>query len=119
MDKSGKYWGTTSRLFHFNNVECHLIEVSPGGYCSIHKHHSKFNRFIVLQGELSVRTWKAGDDVSADIVTLGPGEETTVPPGYSHQFENLGEEVVKALEVYWVSLSENDIERSSIGGSGC
>lgn len=117
MDKSGKYWGLTRRVFFQNNVEVHYMEIKPGGYCSEHHHAMKYNRFIVLDGQLVVRTWKSGENEYPDIVELNAFDEYTIKPGIIHKFENVGQSVCKALEIYWTELSTDDIVRRTIGGS--
>jgi mannose-6-phosphate isomerase-like protein (cupin superfamily) len=116
MDKSGKYWGITRQIFYHNNVEVHYLEINDGGYCSEHRHQHKFNKFIVLEGSLSVYSWKSGDDKDPDFVKLNPSDECTIKPGIFHKFENDSEKVTKAIEIYWTELSDCDIERRSIGG---
>jgi mannose-6-phosphate isomerase-like protein (cupin superfamily) len=116
MDKSGKYWGTTRSIFLQNNVEMHVMEINPGGYCSEHYHTMKFNRFVVLEGQLDVLTWKSGEKAEPDRVTLNPMDECTVKPGHFHKFENNSDKPCKALEIYWTELRADDIERRSIGG---
>lgn len=117
MDKSGKYWGVTRLVFFQNNVEMHHMEIIPKGYCSEHYHSMKFNRFIVLEGELDILTWKSGGDSEPDRVTLKAMDECTVKPGHYHKFENNSKQVCKALEIYWTELRADDIERRSIGGT--
>lgn len=116
MDKSGKYWGITRQIFFQNNVEMHYMEILPSGFCSEHRHTMKFNRFMILEGELDVITWKAGNKEEPDRVTLGPMDECTVRPGHYHKFENSSKKICKALEIYWTELRADDIERRSIGG---
>lgn len=116
MDKSGKWWGQTSTVFARNDVEVHYIEILPGGFCSEHRHKHKYNQFIVLEGHLTVVTWKAGDTNPPDEVTLGPGDETVVKPTHFHKFVNRSQEPVKALEIYFVVLDSQDIERRTHGG---
>lgn len=107
----GKVWGTTQLLFRTSNVELHRIVARAGGYCSRHTHRSKFNFFYVERGRLQIETCKAGLD---DQVELGAGQFTTVAPGVPHRFRALEETV--ALELYWVELDPNDIQRSDHGG---
>lgn len=116
MDKSGKYWGVTRQIFFQNNVEMHCMEINPGGYCSEHLHHMKFNRFIILEGELDVITWKSGADEEPDRVTLHPMDECTIKPGHYHKFENNSNSTCKALEIYWTELRADDIDRRVVGG---
>ena len=118
MDKSGKYWGITRQIFYQNNVEVHYMEINPNGYCSEHKHKHKFNKFIVLDGELTVKSWKSGEDAEPDAAILNSSDECTIKPGIYHKFENNSESITRAIEIYWTELSDCDIERRSIGGVG-
>lgn len=111
----GKVWGQTSPVFNKNNVEIHFMKIKKGGFCSKHLHRFKFNRFIVLEGKLKVTIWKDyGNAILDDVSILEGSHECTVPPGYYHKFEALEE--TRAIEIYWVELSEDDIERSDHGG---
>ncbi len=112
----GKVWGYTSPLFNKNNVEMHLMHIKKGGYCSKHFHKSKFNRFVVTHGKLKITIWKdyGNETILEDITIISSGEECTVNPGDFHRFEAL--EDTEALEIYWVSLLENDIVREDQGG---
>tara|TARA_Y100000034_G_scaffold21261_1_gene24479 strand:+ start:399 stop:746 length:348 start_codon:yes stop_codon:yes gene_type:complete len=108
----GKVWGNTAEIFSRNNVEVHRIEVVPGGFCSKHRHNSKFNAFFVESGELEISVWK-GDYDLVDKTVLKDGGYTVVDPGEYHQFRTSVETV--AYEIYWVTLIK-DIERESVGG---
>jgi mannose-6-phosphate isomerase-like protein (cupin superfamily) len=107
----GKVWGTTETVFKDKNTHIELIRVDKDGFCSLHRHNSKYNLFLVLSGRLKVTTHKDGLE---DSVVLGPFQRTTIAPGHFHQFHAL-EEVV-ALEVYWTQLEDSDIERKNQGG---
>jgi len=107
----GKKWGTTQCIFAANNVEVHRIFARKGGFCSIHRHVGKFNTFFVESGSLLIRTHKDGLD---DETVIGAGQSTYVRPGDEHQFEAL--EDTWALEIYFVFLDPDDIQRSSQGG---
>lgn len=111
MIVQGKVWGRTYALFNQNNVEVHYIEAAKGGYCSIHKHATKYNKFIVIKGKLSVSVWHGSME---DITILNAGEEITVPPGLLHKF--YAQENTDALEIYWTELRAEDIERTTVGG---
>ncbi len=115
MNVQGKVWGVTTSLFNKNNVEVHFIRANKGGYCSVHLHKAKFNKFIVLTGKLKITTWKDyGTETLEDISIITAGQECTVAPGDYHQFEAL--EDTQALEVYWVELNDHDIVRKDHGG---
>ena len=113
MIKSGKVWGETSPIFSKNNVEIHRIEVNPKGFCSKHKHLSKYNAFFVESGELKISVWKNDYDLT-DTTILKSGDFMVVKPGEFHQFEAKYDTV--AYEIYWVELDHSDIERESVGG---
>lgn len=110
--QQGKVWGLTARLFAHHGVEAHLIHAVRGGYCSVHRHAFKWNRFVVLSGKLEVRVFR--EEGVVDVTVLGPDDVTDVPPGTLHQFIAL--EPTAALEFYWVSLDPGDIDRKSQGG---
>lgn len=112
MDRSGKVWGATSKLFNKNNVEVHMITVKKGGFCSIHKHDHKHNMFVVLKGSIIIHEWK--NDLK-DTTLLACGDHGTIPPGNFHQFEAPVD--AQVLEIYWISLDSCDIIRKTIGGN--
>lgn len=110
--RSGKVWGVTWLTFALNGVSAHVIEVTAGGYCSCHRHVSKWNRFVVVRGRLRVRQYPSDDRV--DTTVLVDGDVCDVPPGVRHEFE--AEADTTALEFYWTELREDDIVRESPGG---
>ena len=115
MEIKGKIWGSTSPIFCKNNVEIHRIEGNKGGYCSWHRHQSKYNRFFVEKGTIKVTVQKDyGSGELEDETIIGPGQQTTVSPGDYHKFEVLEDCVV--YEIYWVELDPNDIDRLTVGG---
>jgi len=109
---AGKCWGDTRVIENRNGVAVHLINVHHGGYCSWHKHASKYNRFVCLHGVMEIQV-KKKDYNLIDVTRLEAGDSMTVPPGELHSFKALTG--AQALEVYWVELTE-DIERISCGG---
>lgn len=113
MDINGKVWGSTQCLFFKNNVEIHRITTNKNGYCSKHKHDHKFNAFYVEKGKIKVKVWKKTYDL-VDETIIETGQLTTVSPGEYHLFESLEDSVV--YEIYWVELSQSDIQRENVGG---
>lgn len=114
--KSGKIWGWTRVIESNTALELHEIHVKAGGKCSEHSHRHKWNGFLVLQGELLIRTWKSDYDL-VDETILKAGEFHAVAPGEVHQFQARGE--CSALELYWVAgLNPADIVRRSKGSLG-
>lgn len=114
MNKQGKVWGNTQRLFMKNNVEIHRIETNAGGFCSKHQHKHKYNAFYVESGEIEIEVWKNDYDL-IDKTIVKTGEMTTVKPGEFHRFRSVKDSVV--LEIYWVELLADDIERENVGGN--
>lgn len=111
MISSGKVWGVTKELFAKNNVEVHRLEVNPGGYCSRHSHAHKHNMFFVERGKLLVTVWR---NKIKDEITLCANDVTVVRPGEKHMFSAL--EHCAVLEIYWVEINKDDIERETRGG---
>lgn len=108
-----KVWGHTQLAFGVPGMEAHVISVKRGGYCSRHRHEWKWNRFLVLEGELIVRLYTEHD--KADETLVGPGQVSDVPPRTWHQFEAKTD--VLAVEFYWLpSVDPEDIERQDHGG---
>lgn len=110
--RQGKVWGDTQLVFAFNSTEMHLIRAKPGFRCSRHYHTAKWNRFVVITGELIIRIFR--DDDTIDETILSAGQVTDVPPGVQHEFE--AKECTIAIECYWVPLDPQDIERVIPGG---
>lgn len=114
MQAQGKVWGLTSPIFNKNNVEIQRIVGNKGGYCSKHKHNSKFNMFFVESGRLRIRVWKNDYDL-VDVTDIGPLQHCIVAPGEFHQFEVLEHNTI-AYEIYWVEIDPSDIVRENCGG---
>ena len=110
--KQGKAWGTTEEIFNNGTVAIHLIKIDKGGFCSIHKHQFKSNKFYVLEGNLQLNIWT--QEKEADVTVLWAGEMCEVPPLVDHQFKALTD--VKCLEIYTVGFKGEDIIRKTVGG---
>lgn len=110
--RQSKSWGVTQLIFAHGGVECHRIDFKEGWRCSKHRHACKWNRFVVLEGELRVVIFQ--EDGTRDETVVVPGQVTDVPPGVWHQFEGMLSGV--ALEFYWTVLEAADIERANTGG---
>lgn len=109
--KQGKVWGTTTRIFYSETCRVEYAEIKPGFRSSNHKHIHGHNLFYVISGELKIVSKKIGLD---DEVVLGAGHTLTVDPGTVHRFESVT--YVKLIEVYWVEMIGEDIEREDQGG---
>ncbi|MDA0138645.1 cupin domain-containing protein [Solirubrobacter deserti] len=57
------------------------LEVAPGGSVTPHYHLSYTERFMILRGRLNLV-------IDGEQLTLGPGEEATVPIGALHAWSN-------------------------------
>lgn len=110
--KSGKIWGITELKLGTHNLEVHRIEVNKGGYCSLHKHLTKFNAFIVEKGTLEIQVHKEYGLV--DTTILNKGDVLSVAPGQDHMF--IARSDVIAFEIYWSQMDPNDIVRKNSGG---
>jgi len=111
--RQGKVWGKTQLVFAHNSTETHIIEAKAGYKCSCHSHQYKWNRFVVISGRLAIRLYQ--DENSIDETILGSWQVTDVPPGTKHTFEAMEDTV--AIEVYWVTLDAQDIDRhGTVGG---
>lgn len=113
MDKNGKIWGYTSKLFSKNNVEVHRIVVEHGGTSSLHRHTAKWSMFLVERGTLKIRIEK-NDYPLTDITLLDAEQSIVIRPNEYHSFEGIAEETI-AYEIYWTELNPDDIERKNCG----
>jgi mannose-6-phosphate isomerase-like protein (cupin superfamily) len=113
MDKNGKIWGFTSKIFAKNNVEVHRIEGKLGGKSSLHRHTAKWSMFFVERGHLKIHIEK-NDYPLMDETILAPGETIVIKPNEYHSFEIYTANTV-AYEIYWTELDSNDIERKNCG----
>ena len=113
-----KCWGRTRLVIRHGPFEVHELEIKEGGYCSTHRHR-KINRFHVMSGSIDVDIFD-DDDTGApatercDGRRLNPGDFFQVRPQVWHRF--VGIEEAHILEVYWVDVDAEDIERSNVGG---
>lgn len=110
--KYSKFWGNTELIWSGSNVEIHRIEVLKGGFCSEHKHETKYNMFYVENGELEISIWN--DNGIIDNTVIRNGESTSVSPGIFHKFMALSDTI--AYEIYYTELNNTDIIRRTVGG---
>jgi quercetin dioxygenase-like cupin family protein len=113
MDKSGKIWGFTSKIFSKNNVEVHRIEGYEGGITSMHRHTAKWSMFFVEKGKIKIYIEK-NDYPLTDKTILKERESIIIRPNEYHCFEIMEEGSV-AYEIYWTELNPDDIERKNSG----
>ncbi len=113
MDKNGKIWGFTSKLFAKNNVEVHRIVGRKGGKSSLHRHTAKWSMFFVERGQIKIHIEK-NDYPLMDETILTIGDSIVIKPNEYHSFEILTMGAI-AYEIYWTELDPNDIERKNCG----
>ena len=119
LDKSPpwqtKVWGRTRCTVESPVFLRHELEVEKGGYCSVHYHNSRANRFHVLSGQVAVVQffgWTTKRTIlGADARTL---ENTCyVSSRVPHMFQVI--ESGKVIEDYWPdrggNASNDDIVR--------
>ena len=103
-----KTWGERTKIHEDDLSEVCYLKLNPKQRCSYHSHRQKSNQFFVIRGKLNVTTeW--GE------VSMGPGEEFTVHPPDKHEFST-GKEAAEIIEVAFVRLDPEDIDRENIGG---
>ncbi len=85
-----------------------VSRTKPGITRGNHFHHTKTEKFLVLEGEAIIRFRHIGDrmsEVSKDVVEYRvSGSDfrvVDIPPGYTHSIENIGESVLVTL--FWAS----------------
>jgi len=120
MSKQGKVWGQTEEIFNNGIVSINHLKINKGGYCSEHFHNRKSNMFFVISGNLAIKIDEHGIDrpmhkTMSDETVLWAGESTTIEPGVYHQFRALTD--VECLEIYYVNLIGEDIDRRTHGGA--
>ena len=108
-----KIWGQTTNIFQTATAEVYRIVGTKGGYCSVHHHAHKFNKFFIERGQMTVRVWDQHGKVQEHI--LNTYDSLIIPPGVKHQFCVTHDDTV-AYEIYWVELHPEDITRESEGG---
>ena len=74
----------------------------PGVTRGNHYHHTKVEKFTVVQGEAVIRFRKTdGDEVLEYKVSGEKPEIVDIPPGYTHNIENIG--TADVLTLFWSS----------------
>lgn len=111
MKKEGKIWGTNILLFNNGVVQINQISIKKGGRCSKHKHEHKNNVFFIQKGKLLVEEWKTNGLIDSTI--LEDEQSTEIKSGIYHRFTAIEETI--AIEIYYLSLEENDIIREDTG----
>lgn len=78
-----------------------------------HYHHTKVEKFIVIQGEALISFRKIDADEVIEYRVSGERPEVVdIPPGYTHSIENIGEE--KLITLFWANEMFNQNKPDTI-----
>ena len=77
-----------------------VSKTHPGITRGNHWHHTKTEKFIVIQGQAAIRFRKIDEDKVIEYIVDGEKPQVLdIPPGYTHSIENIGEEEV--ITLFW------------------
>lgn len=72
----------------------------PGITRGNHWHHTKTEKFIVIQGQAAIRFRKLDEDKVIEYIVDGEKPQVLdIPPGYTHSIENIGQDEV--ITLFW------------------
>lgn len=110
-----KCWGRTRCLIERPHYQLHQLEVEQG-YCSIHYHRDRANRFIVESGEVLVTQFFHTKEESQRLCV--PGDWFDIPSMVVHQFKviNPGEIFEEYFPDRGGTIRTDDIVRLTVGG---
>ncbi len=98
--------GSFTELIHFGGLGQVSVNISkPGVTKGNHWHHTKTERFIVVQGSGVIRFRKINDSTIIEYeVSADKAEAVDIPPGYTHNITNTGKSdmvtVIWANEIF-------------------
>jgi UDP-2-acetamido-2,6-beta-L-arabino-hexul-4-ose reductase len=79
-----------------------VSRTAPGVTRGDHYHHTKFEKFLVLEGQAVVRFRQPESDEVTEYPILGSDLKVVdIPPGYAHSIENVGH--VDLVTLFWAS----------------
>jgi len=113
-DWETKDWGRTRCTLKGDLGSLHELEVIEGGYCSVHYHRQRANRFIVKSGSIAVVSFYAWN---IERMILTAGNVLDIPSHVVHQFQVISEG--KVFEHYYRDggkVRNDDIVRLCKGG---
>lgn len=77
-----------------------VSKTHPGITRGNHWHHTKTEKFIVIQGQANVRFRKIDEDKVIEYIVDGEKPQVLdIPPGYTHSIENIGQDEV--ITLFW------------------
>ncbi|MHA2013353.1 MAG: hypothetical protein ACTSWG_13365 [Candidatus Helarchaeota archaeon] len=110
MNITRKVWGIKHRILETSNTEIDLLYLEKNSACSVHYHNKKFNRFILLKGNVSIKS-----DLGETKLQIN--QPFDVEPPLTHQFVIHEDSVM--IELAFVKngkINSNDIIRNLQGG---
>jgi len=105
-----KVWGLCSKLLRTDQTEIDLLTLEKNTGCSQHYHLKKINRFILLKGDVRIKTDLGEHKLKLQI-------PFDVLPNLKHQF--IAKKDSLLLEIAFVNegkIQEGDIKRLVQGG---
>lgn len=115
MGKSVKVWGTTECAVESDRYSRHLLQLTVGGYSSVHYHQERANRFLIASGSVAAIVWHGW---LYSWVTLSADMTFVIPSLVVHQFVALTSGSM--IEEYWPDrggvVKQDDIVRLCQGG---
>lgn len=105
-----KVWGTRQRLLKTKQTEIDLLYLDKDSACSIHSHKHKINRFVLLKGQITIKS-----DLGTKNLIIN--EAFDVEPNIIHQFVIYKDSIL--IELAFVKNGDidiNDIQRLVQGG---
>lgn len=77
-----------------------VSKTHPGITRGNHWHHTKTEKFIVIQGQANIRFRKIDEDEVIEYIVDGEKPQVLdIPPGYTHSIENIGQDEV--ITLFW------------------
>jgi len=110
MTVTKKIWGNKHSILNTDQIEIDLLYLDKDTCCSIHTHDNKINRFVLLMGEVKIKSSLGDYDLTID-------EPFDVEPGVMHQF--VVNEYSVMIELAYVKegyIDKDDIKRFIQGG---
>lgn len=75
---------------------------NPGVTRGNHWHHSKVEKFIVIQGDALISLRELGSNKVIECIVKGSNREVVdIPPGYTHSIKNIG--VGELITLFWAN----------------
>lgn len=105
-----KVWGTRQRLIENEKTEVDLLYLDKDTACSIHSHTNKINRFILIHGNVHIKTDLGTYELRYD-------EPFDCEPPLKHQFIVYENSIM--IEIAYVKdgqIENSDIKRVKQGG---